>query len=156
MPNRYEREIEEILRNLEHTEPRAGRGQKLSGGPRRQPVPHLRVRQHRLFSLHLSPSAWLLTIAVIAALVSGGYAYLRMTYLMHEGADIFSTLLAIVSIVCLILLATSQFVARPQRTQSVRYGNVTVTPLHRNPLRTFKSRWDLFFLKLRYRRRKED
>ena len=35
MPNKYEREIEEILRNMERTEPKPGLGQKLGGRIRR-------------------------------------------------------------------------------------------------------------------------
>ena len=36
MPNKYEREIEEILRNMERTEPKASLGQKFGGRLRRK------------------------------------------------------------------------------------------------------------------------
>jgi hypothetical protein len=36
MPNKYEREIEEILRNMERTEPKASLGKKLGGRVRRK------------------------------------------------------------------------------------------------------------------------
>ena len=149
MPNRYEREIEEILRNLEHTEPKPGRGQKFSGSLRRKSAPRVSARRRSSFSLHFSTSEWFLIIAVIVALVAGGYAYLQ------DRQDIFTAALAVVGIVCLILVVLSQFVVRTPRSHSTRYGNVTVTPLRRTPFNALKTRWNLFLLKLRYQRKRE-
>src|SRR5258708_39092486 len=75
MPNRYEREIEEILRNLETSEPKSGPGQKFGERMRRKPAYNVRPRRRSLPSLNFGTSEWLITIAVIAALISGGYAY---------------------------------------------------------------------------------
>lgn len=149
MPNRYEREIEEILRNLEQTEPKPGLGQKFGDRLRRRPEPRPRARQRRGVTLRFSTSEWLLIVAIVVALIAGGYSYTT------GGPDIFSALMATVGIVCLILVALSQFLFRPRRPTSTRYGNVTITPLRRNLFSSIKTQWNLFMLKMRYRRKNE-
>jgi hypothetical protein len=144
MPNRYEREIEEILRNLEGTEPKAGRNQK-SGERRRKPAPRMRTNPRSSFSFHFSTTEWLLIVAVGAALLAGGYAYAQARQ------DLFTGIVAIVSVLCLILVAVSQFLFQPRRAPAHQYGNVR--PIRRSPLGVFKTQWNLFMLKLRYRRR---
>ncbi len=145
MPNRYEREIEEILRNLEQTEPKPGLAQKLSGRFRRRSEYRPQTRKPGLPSIHLSPSEWFLLMAVVAALISGGYAYALGTPTLVTG------IVALVGTVCLVLVVLSSFFRSNRSTQSTRYGNVT--PLRRNPLSSIRTRWNLFLLKLRYRRR---
>jgi|SRR5579859_2834513 len=156
MPNRYEREIEEILRNLEQPETKAGLGQKLSGRLRRRSSPRPSVRQRESPSLNLSTSEWLLLIAVIAGLFAGGYAYIRYSSGLIPPADIFSFALVVISVICLILVALSQFTLGRQRIRSKRYGDITITPLRRNPLSSIKTQWNLFMLKLRYRRKNKE
>ena len=147
MPNKYEREIEEILRNLEQTEPKAGAGQKFNERLRRKPAPRVRPRpSNNTFSLTLTTSDWLLITAIGIALIAGGYAYIA-------GQSIVTGILAIVGLVCIVLVACSQFIFRERRPGSVRFGNTTITPLRRGPLNTFKTRWNLFMLKMRYRKR---
>lgn len=153
MPNRYEREIEEILRNLEQPESksksRPGSGSKFGERFNRKPGNRMNMRKPRL-TVTLSPSERFLLIAIVSALISGGYAYLR------GSPDIISLLFALVSIVCLILLILSQFrIAAPRRSSSTRYGNVTITPLRRDPLSILRTRWNLFKLRMRYRGKKE-
>lgn len=150
MPNRYEREIEEILRNLEHTDPKSPRGQRTGERVRRSPGPHVRPR--RSFSLNFSTPEWLLIIAVITALIAGGYAF---TLRPGGPGGIFTPILVTVSLVCLFLVALSQYLFRPRGPRSVRFGNTTVTPLRRNFFSDLKTRWHLFILKLRYRRKSE-
>ncbi len=142
MPNKYEREIEEILRNLEGSEPKAGLGQKI----RRRPDTRIKTHQRRFPALNFKASEWLLFIAVVTALVAGGLAY-------AQEPGIITGALAIVSAACLLLLILMPFMFRSQRPfQSTRYGNVT--PLHRNPLSSIQTRWHLFLLKLRYRNKR--
>jgi len=147
MPNRYEREIEEILRNLEQTDPKPGRGQKF--GERLTRKPGVRApRQARSFSSpRFSTAEWLLIIAVVVALVAGGYSYTLGT------PDYFSGVLASAGIVCLVLVACSHFLFQARRPQSTRYGNVTITPLRRNLFSSLKTQWNLFMLRVRYRRK---
>jgi len=145
MPNRYEREIEEILRNLEQTEPKPGLAQKLSGRFRRKP--HYRTPTSRpgFPTIRLSPSEWFLLIAVVAALISGGYAYALGVPTLITG------IVALVGTLCLVLVVLSPFFRSNPSTQSTRYGNVS--PMRRSPLSSIRTRWNLFLLKLRYRRR---
>src|SRR5712692_365110 len=114
MPNRYEREIEEILRNLEQTKPKQGLGQKFSGRLRHRSGPQRSVRQQPFFSYDFSTSEWLLIIGVLTALVAGWYSYLQ------AGTNLLTGILAVVSIVCVILVAFSQLMPRPHSVQSAR------------------------------------
>jgi hypothetical protein len=149
MSNKYEREIEEILRNMDQTDPRPNLGQKFSERLRRKSQP--RPPRQRI-SLNFSTSEWLLIVAIITALVAGGYAFA-----FPPRQDIFSTVLAIISIACLLIIAISPFINRSRQAPRYgTYGNVTITPLRRNPFSMFKTRWNLFVLKLRYRRRHEE
>jgi hypothetical protein len=150
MPNRYEREIEEILRNLEQPESksRPRSGQKFGERLNRRPGSH---KPQPPLTLTLSSSERLLLIAIGAALISGGYAYLM------KSPDIISLLFALVSVVCLVMLIWSQFrTGVPRRPRSVQYGNVTITPLRSGPLSGWRTRWNLFLLRIRYRRKKEE
>ncbi len=146
MPNRYEREIEEILRNLEQTQPRSGR--KAKSGDRSSKRAGIHMRQPR-FSVRLSLSEQLLLAAIIVALIAGGYEYVT------QQRDLFTFILVLVAVVSFILVACSQFIFHPRRPQSFRYGNVTITPLRRNPFTILKTQWNLFKLRMRYRRKKE-
>jgi hypothetical protein len=146
MPNRYEREIEEILRNLEQTEPKTARGPKFGDRQRRKQNVRRSGNRRPVSSLHLTITEWLLVTTVITALVAGGYAYLQET-------NIVTGILASVSLICLILVALSHFVLNRSRPQPTRYGNVTITPLRPNIFSSIKTQWNLFMLKLRYRRR---
>src|SRR5690348_11235707 len=121
MPNRYEREIEEILRNLEQTEPKTGRSPKFGDRQRRKQNVRRSGNRHPMSSsLHLSTTEWLLVTTVITALVAGGYAYLQET-------NIVTGILASISLICLILVALSHFVFNRSRPQPTRYGNITIT-----------------------------
>lgn len=146
MPNRYEREIEEILRNLETTEPKAGRGQKFGERTRRQPP--VRPRRQPVPSLNLRVTDWFLLVALVTISIAAGFAY------ANGGANIITGIVALVGLVCLILIALSSFVSYSRSsTPSTRYGNVT--PLRRNPFSGIATRWHLFRLRMRYKRRNE-
>ena len=147
MPNKYEREIEEILRNMERTEPKPGLGQKLGGRIRRKSDSRTNVRKRSLPSLHFGVSEWCLAIAVCAALSAGGWAY-------AHGTDIFTGVIAVIGAVCLAVVIIIPFMSRSRYPkQSAGHGNVT--PMRRNPLSSISTRWNLFLLKLRYRRKRD-
>lgn len=146
MPNRYEREIEEILRNLETTDPKANRGQKF--GERMRHKPPVRQRRQAAPSINLRVTDWFLLIALVTISIAAGFAY------ANAGANFITGIVALVGLVCLILLALSSFVSYSRSpTQATRYSNVT--PLRRNPLTGIATRWQLFRLKMRYKRRNE-
>lgn len=144
MPNRYEREIEEILRNLEQTDPKASQKvneRRQRAAPRPRPRPPVRGN----VSPSLSGIEWLLIAAVVLALVAGGYAYIM-------DANVVTGILAGISFVCVVLIACSQFILRPRRqATNSNYGNVT--RIRRGPMSTIRSRWQLMMLKMRYRKR---
>ena len=142
MPNRYEREIEEILRNLDGGEPKSSRGPRSGERSRRKPSTRQRSRG---LSLHLRVVDVFLIIALGAALFGGGYAYAQ------GGPDPLTGILAIIGIVCLLCMVITPFLSRASAPPS-RY---TVTPLSRNPLSNLATRWNLFMLKWRYRRRRD-
>lgn len=148
MPNRYEREIEEILRNLEQTEPGQSAGQRFRRRPPARPQPN-----RRTFSPHFSVAEWLLLVAVAAALIGGGVAYIVGIPVYSRGEGLFTGILAVIGYVCLVLVALSQFIFQPRRSRSYRYGNTTITPIRSTNLWTnVKTRWNLFWLRRRYRR----
>ena len=149
MPNKYEREIEEILRNMERTEPKASLGQKFGGRLRQRSDQPMNARRPRSlsFNFNFSTSGWLLIIAWVGALIAGGYAF------AVGEPNLITGILAIVATISLIVIVLLPFVSRRYPTQSSRYGNVT--PLRRNPLSSLATRWNLFLLKWRYRRRRD-
>jgi ABC-type multidrug transport system fused ATPase/permease subunit len=148
MSNKYEREIEEILRNLEKTEPKPSIGQKISGRLRRKSEVRYRTRRRAMPALNFSASEWLLIIAWLAALLAGGWAFAQ------GAADLFTGTVAVIGAVCLLVMLILPFVGRSNyAARPGPYGNVTA--IRRNPLSSLATRWNLFVLKLRYRRRKD-
>ena len=144
MPNRYEREIEEILRNLEQSEPKHNQKTNERRRQRATPPPRPRPPVRSNGAPSLSAVEWLLIVAVVLALIAGGYAYIM-------DADLATGILAVISFICVVLIACSQFIFRPRQTPKSGYGNVT--RLRRGPVSSLRSRWQLMQLKMRYRKR---
>jgi hypothetical protein len=85
---------------------------------------------------------------VVAALIAGGYAY------YNQGPDFISGVIALVGILALLFVALAPFLFRQRRArQRAASGYENVTPLYRNPFHGFVTRWNLFLLKMRYRKR---
>ena len=145
MPNKYEREIEEILRNLERTVPKPGLGQRIGGRLRRRSDSRMHMPKP---SFNLGVTEWCFIIAWGAALFAGGWAF------AHDNADLVTGVIAVIGVACLAIMVILSFMSHTRYPkQSSRYGNVT--SLRRNPLSSLTTRWNLFLLKLRYRRRKD-
>jgi len=153
MPNKYEREIEEILRNMERSAPKPGFGQRIRRKPEAREA---RVRRPvRLPSFHFGLSEWCLLICWVAALIAGGWAYAHSNILTGDnGATIVTGSIALLSVVCLLLVIILPFITQ-SRYQSGASRPSNVTSIRRNPLNSVKTRWNLFVLKLRYRRRRD-
>jgi hypothetical protein len=150
MPKKYEREIEEILRNMERSAPKQPFGQRI----RRKPEGRTR-RPGRLPSFNFGPSEWFLLIAWVAALLAGGWAYAHLNLVTGElGTNLFTGILAVISLICLLMIVVLPFLSRP-RYHGQSFDNGKITPLRRNPLNSLRTRWNLFQLKMRYRRRKD-
>jgi len=143
MPNKYEREIEEILRNLERTEPKGGSRQGTGRRMRR----NTSVRPS-LPTLHLNFSEWCLVIACVAALSAGGWAY-------ANGSNLVTGTIALVGALCIAIVAIAPFIARRRYSSPTgRYNNIT--PIRSNPLSRLGTRWHLMVLKLRNRKGQDD
>src|SRR5579859_6509626 len=72
MPNGYEREIEEILRNLDQTDHAQGLGERIRAFNR--PAPRTRIARPRL-RLRLSRSEAFLALGVALALLGAGVRF---------------------------------------------------------------------------------
>lgn len=72
MPNRYEREIEEILTRMEESEPNKGSGDKIR--PFRRPKPQ-RQRPQGLPAPHISLMELLFLLAIALILIASGLAF---------------------------------------------------------------------------------
>ena len=145
MPNKYEREIEEILRNLDQSAPKP----RLSQRFRRRTPGRPRDRQRSLPAFNFGLSEWCLIIAWIAALIAGGWAFAQHA----RYGDLFTGSLALIGLVCLVLVVVLAFMPQSRYPGQVRSGNVTT--LRRNPLSSLSTRWNLFRLKRRYQRRND-
>lgn len=145
MPNKYEREIEEILRNLDSSAPKPRLSQRL----RRKPAPRPRRPRRSLPAFNFGLSEWCLVIAWIAALIAGGWAFAQ------HGAygDLFTGGIALISLACLLMVVVLAFTPQSRYPGHARVGNVTA--IRRNPLSSLSTRWNLFLLKRRYKRRKD-
>lgn len=145
MSNKYEREIEEILRNLERTEPKVGFGRR---------TPRFKTRG-RPSMPRLSFAEWCLLLSTITAMIAGGWAYAYATgsfATLHPygGSTPAMGVIAIISLICIALTAISSFVTRPSSSRGY-YNNVT--PIRGNIFRRIGTTWHLWMLKLRYRKR---
>jgi hypothetical protein len=147
MPKKYEREIEEILRNMERSAPKPTFGQRI----RRRPDVRAK-RPARMPSFNFGLSEWCLLIAWAAALLGGGWAYAHTNIFTGEpGTNIFTGGLAVLSLVCLLIIVILPFVTR-SRYPRPGGDNGKITRVRRNPLSSLRTRWNLFQLKMRYRR----
>jgi hypothetical protein len=145
MPNKYEREIEEILRNLDQSAPKPRLSQRL----RRKTTGRPRGQQRSLPAFNFGLSEWCLIIAWVAALIAGGWAFAQHG---AEG-DLFTGSIALISLGCLALVVILAFMPQSRYPGHTRAGNVTA--IRRNPLGSLSTRWNLFLLKRRYQRKKD-
>jgi|SRR5579859_806886 len=154
MPNRYEREIEEILRNMERTEPKPSFRERLNMRMRGQPrrPEQMRPRPARP-SLHLNftTSEWCFIVGILLALVAGGIAYTSGI------ANVLTGFLALLAFICIIMGIVIPW--RESRRPSTGRGWYGEPPTKRSlprPLRLLSTQWKIFRLKMRYRRNRGD
>ena len=146
MPNRYEREIEEILRNLDHTEPRQGISERIRAFNRpRQPKP-------RGIRTPLSRIEIFILIGILLILVGAGIAFFINSQTILSGA------VALAGFVLLVLGLAQGWFPRffgPRSTPVWRGKVVEMRPVRRNPFAAVATRFRIIRLKLRYRRRRD-
>lgn len=147
MPNRYQREIEEILSRMEEDTPRRGLGDRIR--PLRRPP----ERARSLPTLHIPFVNLMIIVSVILAMIAAGIAF-------YTGdADLIS---GIVGMVALVLFVVALVVGWRDRfrppTKPVWRGasQSRVTPISRNPFRTLAMRFRIMRLRKQYRRAQED
>lgn len=147
MPNKYEREIEEILRSLDQSAPKPRLSQRL----RRKTTARPRSQQRGLGlpAFNFGLSEWFLIIAWVAALIAGGWAFAQH----GVNGDLFTGGIALISLGCLLMVVILAFMPQSRYLGQTRAGNVTA--IRRNPLSSLSTRWNLFLLKRRYKRRKD-
>jgi len=104
MPDKYEREIEDILRNLKRREPESNIRPLRRKTERRPGVPLPRLR----------PAEWSLIIAIIVALLAGGWAF------ANGGGNLITGLLALLGAGCIAFVALSAFLVRERPSSSMR------------------------------------
>ncbi len=152
MPNRYEREIEEILRNMERTEPKPSFRERLNmrmrGQPKR-PEP-MRPRLARP-SLHLnfSTSEWCFVVGILLGLVAAGIAY------TNGIANVLTGFLAFLAFICIIMGIVTPWRESRRPLYGARPWYGESGPPKRSlprPFRFVVTQWKIFQLKMRYRR----
>lgn len=150
MPNKYQREIEEILRNMERTEPHQGIGDRIRAFNRPRPNP----RPRRDFHWALNTSETCILIGIALALLAAGIAY----YLQ---SDLFIPVLrlslnGIIAVAAFAFILAGLVVAWRERfgfgrRQPMWRGNVVdMTPHRRGPFHAIATQYRIFRLKLRY------
>jgi len=148
MPNKYQREIEEILRNMERTEPRQGLGDRIRAFNRPRPRPR------RDFHWALNTSETCILIGIALALLAAGIAY----YLQ---GDLFIPVLrlslnGIIAVAAFAFILAGLIVAWRERfgygrRQPTWRGNVVdMTPRRRGPFNSLTTQYRILRLKLRY------
>jgi hypothetical protein len=147
MPNRYEREIDEILRNMDRTEPRPGLGNRIRAFNRP------RERAPRRTRLTAPSSEGLFLIGIVLVLIAAGLTF--QTEQVQIVMIPVSGVLALVGFVCL----AAGFVAgwrgrfRPLNTYQPptwRQDNIVEMPRRRGPFNAVVTRFRILRLKLRY------
>lgn len=141
MPNRYQREIEEILSRMEESEPRRG--------DRIRPLQRPPTRARALPRWRIPFVELMLLLSIALTLVAAGLAF-------YDGAP--NLITGIIGAVALILFVVALIVGwrdrfRPQQTSQWRGASHTVvTPLRRNPISALVTRIRVFRLRMQYRR----
>ena len=144
MPNRYEREIEEILRNMDETEPRQRLGDRIRAFNRRAP----RSPRPRGPRTRLTRSEVLFVSGIVLALIGAGIAY------YNQQAGIVSGIVSGAAFLVLLagLIVEYRFRFRGYRSPSPWGGTVIdITPRRRhNPFSAIATQFRIIRLKWRY------
>lgn len=143
MPNRYQREIEEILRNMERTEPRQGLGERIRAFNRPRPAP----RRGPRVTFTLTRIETLLLLGIAFAFVATGIAYYANGATYISGGFAVAGFIAIV--LGLVIAWNERFRGGSRPTWRSNVVDMT-PPRHRNPFSAIATQWRIFRLKLRY------
>lgn len=142
MPNRYEREIEEILSRMEESEPRKGLGDRIR--PFRRPARPRPPRGPQ--ALQIALLELLLMLAIVLILIAAGFAF-------YDGAP--NPVSGLIGLAGLTLFVVALVVGwrdrfRPSSKPQWR-GNAVVEP-YRQPSRTRRGPFSALAAQIRIRR----
>ncbi|WIG61578.1 MAG: hypothetical protein OJF49_004326 [Ktedonobacterales bacterium] len=150
MPNKYQREIEEILRNMERTEPRQGLGDRVRAFNRP------RERAPRAPRLSLTRVEVLYIVGIALIMIAAGLTfYASGQFFIFETIPL-SGILAVLGFITLVLgllLGWRERVGGPSPSRPAPWRNnvVEMTP-RRGPFSAISTQFRIMRLKLRYRR----
>ena len=143
MPNRYEREIEEILRNLDRTEPRQGLGERIRAFNRPRPAPRRPAPRVALTRVET-----LLLIGIGCGLVAAGLTFYTNTQTYVSGGF---AVAGFIAIVLGLVIAWDERFRGASRTTWRGNNVVNMAPARRrNPFSAIATQFRIFRLKLRY------
>lgn len=146
MPNRYEREIEEILRNLDRTEPRQGLSERIRSFNRP------RAPKRREIRTPLSRGELTTLLGIVLILLGAGITFTSNHTSLLSGAI---GLAGVVVLVLVLVQSWTGIISGARRTAVWRDNVVDMRPPRRNPFAAIATRFRIFRLKLRYRRRRD-
>jgi hypothetical protein len=147
MPNRYEREIEEILRNIDRTEPKQGLGDRFRAFNNRPKA----SRAPRRFHLPLDGTDLLFLLGIALALVAAGITF--------EGGDFPTPItggIAIAAFVVIVCALGAQWMSRfrgPSMSKQWRGNVVDLSTRRHNPFSGIVTRFRIIRLRFRYHNR---
>lgn len=149
MPNRYQREIEEILRNLDQTEPKSSLSDRFRAFNQR-PKPQ---RPRRQFRVTLTRTEVLFLIGIGLALIASGIAFYfqdpqRIPGYVSGGIALAAFLFILFG---LVYEWSDRFRGAPPKAWR---GNVVEMTPRRRPFSGLLTRFRILRLKMRYRRQR--
>lgn len=143
MPNRYEREIEEILSRMEEDTPRRGLGDRI------RPLQRPPARARSMPSIHIAFVELLLIISIILTMVAAGIAY------FNGVADLTAGIIGVAALVLFVVALVVGWRDRfrpPSKPQWRGSSQVKVTPIRRNPFSAIATQIRVIRLRRQYRR----
>jgi hypothetical protein len=147
MPNKYEREIEEILRNMDRTEPSPSIGERIRAFNR--PGPRARIASPQ-FMLRMRAQDALLVVGIILALIGAGISF----YFSAAGTSLLTYVAGILGVLALASLLAGLIVgwrARFRPTPVNSWRGERPTPIHRfRPVALVATQMRIMRLKWRY------
>lgn len=141
MPNRYEREIEEILSRMEESEPRKGLGDRIR--PFRRPA-----RPRGLPTPHIALMELLFLLAIVFILIASGLAYYDNAPSPVSGA------IGMVGLTFFVVALVAGWRERFRPSSQPRWRGNTVEPqrTRRGPFSALTAQLRIWRLRQQYRR----
>jgi hypothetical protein len=147
MPNKYEREIEEILRNMD----RADQGQSLSERIRafNRPARRTRPAGPRV-RLRMKPATAFLVLGIVFALVGAGLSY----YFNHPDSTPLTYLIGAIGVLAFLSFVCGLFIGWSERfghaASPMWRGQRSSTPRRLHPMGAVVTQFRILRLKWRY------